>query len=177
MKRKSNRPLSAQQRLFAEVYASGKSQTEAYRAAYPKAKRNDAAAYAHASRLLRNGKVSAYVKELQEAARCAAVATRQEVLEYHTAVLRTPIGEVSPSSPLCQSHEATERSERVTMPSKLAAAQELAKMEGWYAADKVELAGKNGADLIPARDLSNADQLATIAAAIAAARARIDDQN
>ncbi len=173
-KPQNERPLTAQQRLFAEAVAKGASQAEAYRMAYNVRGKSENAIFSAASRLARNVKVSAYIQELLDEVKGQAVADLQELLEYLTAIVRTPIGEVVPSSPLCQSYEANETREKITMPSKLAAVQELCRLQGFYPADKMQLSGAQGEQLIPAHDLSDAVTLASVAEAVAVARARIE---
>lgn len=66
--------LSQQQERFAIEVASGKTQADAYRLAYPKAaKWKDEAVYVAGAKMMANGKVSVRVAELQAAAADKAV--------------------------------------------------------------------------------------------------------
>ncbi|WP_434513794.1 terminase small subunit [Dechloromonas sp. ARDL1] len=58
--------LTPKQEKFAQEVASGKSQADAYRAAFDCARSKPETIQSHASRLMADGKVSARVKELRE---------------------------------------------------------------------------------------------------------------
>lgn len=73
--------LTGQQEKFAVGIASGKTQADAYREAYPKAKKwKDEAVYVEASRLLDNPKVSLRLKELRERLAGLGIASAERVL-------------------------------------------------------------------------------------------------
>ena len=73
--------LSPQQEKFALGVASGKSQAEAYRAAYPKSWQwKDSAVYSQSSALMANGKVSQRVRELRERITSTGIASAERVL-------------------------------------------------------------------------------------------------
>jgi hypothetical protein len=112
---------------FAQRVASGESATAAYRATY---KAPCKSAEAHGCRLVRNGKVSARIAEIQQAAATTAVMSLQEKREFLAAIGRTPIGEVDEHSPLCQHIHRTKTRLRVTMPGKLQAIMLDARLAG-----------------------------------------------
>ena len=73
--------LTGQQEKFAVGVASGKTQADAYREAYPKAKKwKDDAVYVEASRLLDNPKVSLRLKELRERITGLGIASAERTL-------------------------------------------------------------------------------------------------
>ena len=73
--------LTGQQEKFAVGVASGKTQADAYRDAYPKAKKwKDDAVYVEASRLLDNPKVSLRLKELRERIAGLGIASAERTL-------------------------------------------------------------------------------------------------
>ena len=80
--------LTAKQRSFVREFISGKSQTEAYRAAYRTANMRDNSVRREASRLMTNPIITTTIKSLEAEADAAAlskrVATREEVLNRLT---------------------------------------------------------------------------------------------
>ena len=73
--------LTAQQEKFALGVASGKTQADAYREAYPKSKKwKDASLYAQSSALMADSKVSKRVKELRERITSTGIASAERVL-------------------------------------------------------------------------------------------------
>lgn len=73
--------LTGQQEKFALGVASGKTQVDAYREAYPKSNKwKDDSVYPKASALMANGKVSARVAELRERITSIGIASAKRVL-------------------------------------------------------------------------------------------------
>ena len=73
--------LTGPQEKFAVGVASGKTQADAYREAYPKAKKwKDASVYSQASALMADSKVSIRVKELRERISGIGIASAERVL-------------------------------------------------------------------------------------------------
>ena len=101
---KPPRGLSARQEKFCQIYIAGQTATEAYHQAYGNAK----GAEASASRLLSSAKVAARVQALQQRGALAAVLTLAEKRQYLRRVVLTAIGDVDPSSDLCQSYKRRE---------------------------------------------------------------------
>lgn len=79
--------LTEKQKIFADEYLKDMNATRAYKVAYPKVKKDTVAA-ANGARLLRNAKVSEYIKKRMEELQSERVADVQEVLEYLTSVMR-----------------------------------------------------------------------------------------
>lgn len=128
---------------FAMELFKGKRQAAAYRLAFPDS-RNTPAKLIHekASRLAHAAKVRARLAELQEAARTEAVADAQELAEYLTRIIRTPVGRVTRGSDLAQEAETitkdTYKTHRVKMPGKIEAVDRLCRLMGYYPPERKE---------------------------------------
>ncbi len=129
---------------FAQLVATGKSATEAYRKVY---KTTVKVAGSAGGRLLKNVQIQQRMAELQQKAAEGAVMSLQEKLEYLAAVKRTPIGEVNETSPLCQSVEWTESGKKLKMPDKLKAIELSAKLQGEFK-ERVEVQVDGVSDLL-----------------------------
>ena len=79
--------MTEKQKIFCDEYLVDLNATRAYKAAYPKVKKDTVAA-ASAARLLTNVKVKTYIAERLEELHSERTADAREVLEYLTAVLR-----------------------------------------------------------------------------------------
>ena len=79
--------MTDNQFLFANEYLVDRNGTRAYKAAYPKVKKDETAA-AGASALLRNPKVKSYIDEQMQKIQSAKIAKAEEVLASLTAILR-----------------------------------------------------------------------------------------
>lgn len=79
--------VTPKQQKFADEYLKDTNGTRAYKAAYPSVKRDEAAA-ANAARLLRNAKVSAYIRAELSKMHDKRTADAKEVIEYLTSVMR-----------------------------------------------------------------------------------------
>lgn len=79
--------MTDNQFLFANEYLVDRNGTRAYKAAYPKVKKDETAA-AGASALLRNPKVKAYIDEQMQKIQSSKIAKAEEVLASLTAILR-----------------------------------------------------------------------------------------
>ncbi len=129
---------------FCQLVAGGCEKTKAYRAVYPLAKDWSAnAARVRACRLAKQCR--ARIRELQEIPAKATIASRVEIAEFLTRVLRTPIAEIDETSDLAQ--EKTVRTlageeegtvEKIKIPDKLGAADGLRKMMGYDEPEKTE---------------------------------------
>jgi phage terminase small subunit len=80
--------LTANQEEFVKGIIEGKSQAEAYRAAYPKQKSSDKTVYENASRLMNNSKIIARLKELRDKMASPSIMTAQERLELLSRMAR-----------------------------------------------------------------------------------------
>lgn len=79
--------LTEKQKLFADEYLIDWNATRAYRTIYKSCK-SDSGAAACASKLLRNTKINAYIKERFEKIQSQKTADAKEVMEYLTSVMR-----------------------------------------------------------------------------------------
>ena len=83
--------LTSQQEAFARGVAEGKTQAEAYREAYPKARRWKASSvYSQASRMLENPKVSARVEAIRAELAERSLWSREQSVEALKGVISTP---------------------------------------------------------------------------------------
>ena len=127
---------------FARLLVESKlSKADAYRKAYNRKDMSNDAASKAASRLSKDGEVLRMIDELNAQLDRSAVATKQECLEFLTAVLRTPIGEVGEDSPLCQEVAYTDSGMRKKMPGKIEAVRELSKLAGYNKPEPVDVPG------------------------------------
>ena len=141
---------NARHERFAQLIAAGRSQADAYRQVYSRSRGwADTSLHPKASELA--GKVSARVTELQRVGVSMAIMTRNELAGYLSKVIKTPIGELGPDSPLVLEYEAGDKCKRVRMVSKIAAADLLCKLMGWYAEERheVRFSFKPDADFFP----------------------------
>lgn len=96
------RALNIRQQRFAEFVVSGMSDVQAYIAAgYTK---SQACAETNAWRLRDHEGVEALIARLRAPQTKAAVLTKEEKLAFLAQIIRTPIGQVGPDSPLCQEY-------------------------------------------------------------------------
>lgn len=133
--------LSVQQRRFADFYLIGKPAGRAYEMAGYAVE--GGTADSNAWRLLRNEKVSAYVREMRRRAAESAMMEREELVGFLCSVIRTAPDDVSGGSPLAQEFQ-TEETEigsrtKVRMVGKIEAAKQLAQMLGWNEPEKAEV--------------------------------------
>jgi len=117
------------------------SQTDAYLAAYPHVTKKTAGE--RASRLAKTDKVVGEIArlraEVEKGVVRTAIITRQQACEFLSAVVTTPLSEVTKESKLA--HRYNPETREIQLPAKIEAIRELAKMEGWYAPEKVQVSG------------------------------------
>ena len=135
--------LTDKQREFCRLLVEDRlSKPDAYRKAFKRKDLSNTAASKAASRLSKDDEICRYMSDLHAELDKKAIMSKQERMEWLSRVVRTPIGEVTPLSDLCQEHTITEgedySSVKTKMPSKLAAIAELNKMDGAYEPEKVE---------------------------------------
>ena len=127
---------------FARLLVESKlSKADAYRKDYKRKDMSNDAASKAASRLSKDGEILRMIDELNAQLDRSAIATKQECLEFLTAVLRTPIGQVGEDSPLCQEIAYTDSGMRKKMPGKIEAVRELSKLAGYNEPEKLEVGG------------------------------------
>jgi phage terminase small subunit len=108
--------LTAKQEAFAQNIVSGMNQADAYRSAYPGQRMADKTIWETASKLMKNPKVVARIKELRAELAKPTIMSAQERLEWLTELIK---------------------SEEETTSDKLKAADIMNKMQGEYV-QKVE---------------------------------------
>jgi uncharacterized protein (DUF1501 family) len=125
---KDEHGLNPRQRRFVELFTGGMSAVAAYvRAGY-----SPNGADGAASKLQGNAKVSAAIQATQRKASEAAAMDRSDLASYLVDVLQTPIGQITETHRLCQEWAMNPAGcVNVKMPSKLAAARQLAEIMGW----------------------------------------------
>lgn len=103
--------LTEKQEQFVQNVARGMNQAEAYRSAYPNTKMSDKTVWEAASRLMRNDKVVARIKEIRNIAATPNILTAQKRKEWLTSVINN---------------------EEIDINARLKASDQLNKMEGEY---------------------------------------------
>ena len=132
------------QELFARRIVEGARICDAYAEVYPKARSwKPTVVRVRSSQLHNQPQVLARIKELSVMEEDKTVATRRELAQFYTSVLRTPVGHVTPDHPLAQdvtevSGRDGESAVRVKMPGKIEAARELGRMLGYYEPEKTD---------------------------------------
>lgn len=133
--------LTSRRREYCRLRVEGVRQCDAYRQAYGKAGMKDKASRANAARQEAMPCIQAEIKRLQDAADCAAIATRKEILMYLTEAMRTPCSEIDEDSKLCQEVVLTMNGKAIKTVSRMDAVKELNRMLGHYEPEKVEMEG------------------------------------
>lgn len=148
--------MTQRQENFALAYIETGNASEAYRRAYPRSRGwTDKAVHTRASLLLGLADVSRRVAELRAAAESAAVATRQEILEVLTRVVRACPADVLDAEGCVDlerlralRQEVQEvvvedtpvgRRYKVKLRDAIAAADRIAKLEGWDKPQRLDL--------------------------------------
>ena len=121
--------LTDNQQVFADEYLVDRNATRAYKVAYPRIK-NDNSASTAGARLLRNVRVSAYVKAAEAAMHDASIADAREVRCFLTSVMR---GQVTEPVPLLAGSGFQELVDAMPGVSpRIRAAELLGKLMGLY---------------------------------------------
>lgn len=143
MPKKDKKSIATEKKKeFARLLVEGKlSKPDAYRKAYKRKDMSGESASKAASRLSKDAEVLRIIAELNAQLDKSAIATKQECLEFLTAVLRTPIGEVGEDSPLCQEVAYTDSGMRKKMPGKIEAVREISKLAGYNEPEPVDVPG------------------------------------
>lgn len=144
--------LTEKQKEFARLLVEGKlSKPDAYRKAFKCKDMKQTTASKAASRLSKNVEIQRYMDKLNDQLNKSAVLTKQQRMEWLSRVVRTPIGDIDNTSDLCQESCIDENGMKFKMLSKIAAIQELNKMDGAYTPQKMEVdAGENFMSLLNA---------------------------
>ena len=129
------RPRKIAYEKFAEFAASGLSLAESYRRTTGQTKNADVKGtqwHGYAG-------IKGRIAELKAQNAQRAQMTREELMAFYAAVIRTPADRVPAGSPVIQAYEMTESGPKIRICDKAAAGAQLAKMCGWNEPDKVEM--------------------------------------
>lgn len=144
-----------QKERFSWLLANGVSAIESYCDAFPDVSHHPKTAYSQACRLRaemgpRIAHHRARVKAAFASTGDESIAGDVELAQFHSRVIRAPLALTELESDLIQEITTTTRTDAsgaetvkqvVKLPAKMTAAQELAKLAGLYASEKVELGG------------------------------------
>jgi hypothetical protein len=83
--------------------------------------------------------VKARIQELMRENERKSQMTREELMAFYAAVIRTPADQVPAGSPVIQAYEMTEHGHKIRIVDKAAVGQALAKMCDWNSADRIKL--------------------------------------
>lgn len=124
---------------FAVLVAGGSTQSDAYREVYPGSKMwKDKSVHEKSAQLA--AKVRSRVDELKQAVADQVSVTKAKTIEFLASIMQTPVGELHDKSPIAQKIRVRpDGTVEIEMPSKIAAVAEMAKMLGWYEAEKKDL--------------------------------------
>lgn len=143
--------MNDRQRKCAQALARGMTHAEACRAAGYKMQTPQAAG-THVGRLLKNAEFSAYLEQIREEAKKDTVADLQELLEFHTGGIRTPLSQVTRDSVYCAEESETNSKDassyKLKKTSAIDHAKELARLLGLYAPEKHDLTVSDLRDII-----------------------------
>lgn len=117
--------LTEKQEQFVQNIIQGMNQAEAYRSAYPNQRMSDKTIWEAASRLMKNDKVVARIKELRDMSATPAIITAQKRKEWLTEVINDSNMDIN---------------------ARLKASDQLNRMEGEYV-QKVEAEVKNAVNI------------------------------
>ena len=152
--KRSRIAAAAAHEAFCVAVANGMSQTDAYALHVGTGPHINKSACNLAKR--HKDRIAQLRAENDAIAAAARVLTKQEAMEFLTNVVRTPIGEIDHTSPLCQERTYTvgreEDSVKVKMPGKREAIGDLAKMLGWNMTEKVDVTVSTHEDIERAID-------------------------
>jgi phage terminase small subunit len=120
---------------FCQLFVALGNASEAYRQAGYRSKSPDV----DAAQLLVKGSISSRITELRVQSQRKIALTREDALELLAEIITTPAGAINKHHRLCESFKETADEVVIRMPSKIAAMQELCRILGWHAADRVEV--------------------------------------
>lgn len=133
--------LTERQQKFCEIVAMGTmSIAKAWMASGHECK-NLVVAQKAASRARALPHIKAYLADLNAERRENCILTKEEMERYLSRAILTPAGEVDESSELCESYEDADGKVKVKMPSKIRAAEILAKLRGYFAPEQISVQG------------------------------------
>ena len=127
---------SIRDEAFCQHIASGMTHAEAYRQVSGRKSKNTDV---NAAQWMKHPGVQERIRELKAQNDTKSQLTREEAMEWLTAVVKTPAGQINMDHPLAQSYKVdTDGNLDVRMPDKIGAIQILCKMCGWFEPDRVK---------------------------------------
>jgi hypothetical protein len=134
------RPRKIAYEKFAQFVASGLSLAESYRRTTGQSKNADV----KGDQWHRYAGVKERIAELKAQNSRHAQMSREELLAFYAAVIRTPADQVSAGSPVIQSYEETPQGGRkIKLADKIAAGTALSRMTGWNQSEQLALTGSD----------------------------------
>lgn len=134
--------LNPRQQKFAELMAAGQTAKAAYFEAFPRC-RSEKTAEAEGSRLSKNPKVMEMIEAIQwettDTLKSELIASKKELAEFLTEVIRTPAGTIDEEHKLCQSFKFTKGERSLKIPDKIKAAERLSKLMGYDKPEQVKV--------------------------------------
>jgi phage terminase small subunit len=127
--------LTARQERFVQLVITLGNASEAYRQAGYTGKNADV----NASKLLVCSGINRRLAELRLESNRKTALNLEGAMELLAEIATTPAGLIDKHHRLCESFKDTGDSVEIKMPSKIAALQELGRILGWHAADRVEV--------------------------------------
>ncbi len=131
--------LSIRQSKFVDLVLRGIPHGTAYEEAGYKA-RGDVADTC-AARLLRNARVSKAIREARKELALASAMSREQMIAYLNSIMMTPIGHLTPDSPLIQKMTTSSVGQTnyvsIEMVSKIEAVKLLCKIMGWTSNERI----------------------------------------
>lgn len=124
---------------FAQLVASGKSQSDAYREVYPRSRQwRDESVHERASKV--NAKVLPRLQEIQAATAEKVAVDKARLVAFLIEVVETPADQVGSGSKLLQKYRINaDGSTVVEMPNKIDAVDKISRLLGFYEPDKQEI--------------------------------------
>ena len=125
----SENKLTLKQEKFCREFIKCGNASEAYRRAYNAKKMKSKTIYRKAKELLENGKITAYIKELDGQKENKAIADAQEIQETLTKLLR---GQEVEQVPMMSDMGLVMAEKQITPKDRIKAGETLAKMRGYF---------------------------------------------
>jgi hypothetical protein len=129
------RPRKQAYEKFAQFVASGLSLAESYR----RTTGQTANADVKGTQWHGYAGIKERIAELKAQNATRAQMTREELMGFYAAVIRTPADRVEAGSAVIQAYETTESGHKIRIVDKAAAGAQLQKMCGWNEPERVEL--------------------------------------
>jgi hypothetical protein len=131
-------PILKNQRheVFAQGIAKGLSASDAFRAVTLGNPKN---VDIKACQMRRQRGVEERIRELRAQNARKSEMTREELLAFYAAVIRTPADQVPAGSPVIQAYEMTESGHKVRIADKIAAGAALSRMCDWNSPERFEV--------------------------------------